>query len=149
MDRTELKMIRTEGAKLRNVLGMAASDRPATRSQLAAALDEAGITDTAMREKIGADCIALAKQAREGEGPFVLHQLADQMTLGHLKAMHTGDSLLGDEPDWSDNTPDETGADDVMDRVRHPHETDEQRAARRQADAERDRLRALGVNVGG
>jgi hypothetical protein len=149
MDRSELNLVRTEGAALRDILASAASDRPATRSQIARALDQAGITDPALREKIGADCIDLAKRAKEGEGAWTLNQAVDQMALAHLKTMHTADSLLGEEPDWADPGADEDTATEVMDRVRHPHETDEQRAARRAADAERERLRELGVNVGG
>lgn len=34
---------------------------------------------------------------------------------------------------------------DIMDRIAHPDETDEQRQARREAEAERQRLARLGV----
>lgn len=146
MNRTEYKMVRSEqGQNLRNILGMAATRRPATKSQILAAMERAGITDPALREKIGADCIELAKRARDGEGPFILNQVVDQKVLGHLKAMYTADSLLGDEPDWSEPDVESPEILDAADRVRHPYETEEETQRRRAAEADRARLRELGV----
>jgi len=147
VNRTEYRMVRSEqGRALGDILGMAASDPPATKSQLRAAMEQAGITDPDLREKIGADCIELAKLARDGDlSAYVARQIIDEKVLGHLKAMHTADSLLGDEPDWSEPDADSPEILDAVDRVRHPHETEEQTQRRRADEADRARLRELGV----
>ena len=86
--------------------------------------------------------VALAeKYNSEGVDRMGLRQEADNAAVKVLEQLQADDRLV-DAPEEP-----EIDVDDVVDRVTHPLEDDEARQRRREAEAEKQRLRDLGVQV--
>ena len=134
------------GRKLRPILAMAGSPSPATVSELRGAIGAAGILpNSETADAIIAKARELAGRATAAESsPFTMNQVIDQATVGIVREIHKGDSLLptehlpGEVEDMS-----AAEADDLADRIhagdQSPEATEARRADARQA-AELTRL---------
>ena len=100
---------------------------------------------TADADEVMATLVGLAEKANDGTTDRMeIRQRADLEAVKVLEALRDDDRLVS-PPD--DEAPDEATIADVVDRVEHPLEDDEARQRRREAEAEKQRLRDLGVQV--
>lgn len=146
MNRSEYKAItRGQGARVRAFLKSAVSKHPETsRAALVAQLEDAEIPE-AQHDALIETYTAAAKKAQAGESLFELGQLVDRAAVEHVREMRASDSVLDDDGIPAEPEPDAKAADRVWGAIRGESEHDTER--RREAEAERDRLRELGVEV--
>jgi hypothetical protein len=94
MDRDDYRELR-RNPRLRDAFQSVTGTRPPSRSQLEAALTDAGVSDHIIGD-IVEDAAKLAQQVAAGSKPFHVRQEADARALHWLRKIETEDSLLGD-----------------------------------------------------
>ena len=119
MDRDDYRKLRLN-PRLRDALQSVTGTQPPTRSNLEAALTEAGVPEHLVDDVVE-DAAALARQVAMGARPFHVRQEADGRALHWLSKIEREDSLLGplhDPDDGLDPEQAEQSAREALQRQR-------------------------------